>query len=277
MPQREAWYREHDPIWLSSKGDGKSPRVIVEIVVHHDVEESTEERYRESGTPVIKIRPAWETVDNLREQIFADEILNVDDNACRGGKETDRRRREWLVGIEGKLNNAIQAGQEGQGKLAPITKDRFGSYLRSDTKRRVNTNARKLSAAGFTQQLRRPTLFRVDVDEWRIFADLDSTEVMKIWEVDCLPGLYAFPEDTEPPRCKECALDIVRGILERNGVEIRRYFLDHGTHNHWTPGGLTRGHVYFSFSDHRFRAPVNLTIGILVSIADRWWPISFFA
>ena len=55
---------------------------------------------------------------------------------------------------------------------------------------------------------------------------------MKIWEVDCLPGLYTFPEDTEPPTCKECVLDIVRGILERNGVEIRRYFLDHGTHNH---------------------------------------------
>ncbi len=218
-----------------TKGDGKSPRVIVEIVVHHDVEESTEERYRESGTPVIKIRPAWETVDNLREQIFSNEILNVDDIACRGCKETDRRRREWLGGIEGKLKNAIQAGQEDQGRLAPITQDRFGSYLRSDTKRRVNTNARKLSAAGFTQQLRRPTLFRVDVDEWRIFADLDSTEVMKIWEVDCLPGLYAFPEDTEPPRCKEYVLDIVRGILERNGVKIRRYFPDHGTHNHWTP------------------------------------------
>ena len=218
-----------------TKGDGISPRLIVEIVVHHDVEESTEEIYRESGTAVIKIRPAWETVDNLREQIFADDILNVDDTTCRGCKDTDRRHREWLGGIEGKLNNAISAGHEGQGRLTPITQDRFGSYLRSDTKRRVNTNAGKLAAAGFRQQPKRPTLFRVDVDGWRIFADLDSTEVMKIWEVDCLPGFYAFPEDTEPPRCKECVLDIVRGILERNGVEIRRYFLDHGTHNHWTP------------------------------------------
>ena len=132
-----------------TKADGKTPRVIVEIVVHHDVEESTEERYRGSGTAVIKIRPAWETVDNLREQVFADEILNVDDTVCRGCKETDRRHREWLGGIEGKLNNAIQAGQEGQGRMAPTTQDRFGSYLRSDTKRRVNTNARKLSAVGF--------------------------------------------------------------------------------------------------------------------------------
>ena len=68
-----------------------------------------------------------------------------------------------------------------------------------------------------------------------IFADLYSTDVIRIWEVDCLPGLYAFPEEPEPPKCKECLLDIVRGILEENGVRVRRYFLDHGTHNHWTP------------------------------------------
>ena len=100
-----------------TKGDGRSPRVIVEVVVHHDVEESTEESYRESGTPVIKIRPAWETVDKLREQLFADEILNVDDTACRDCKNIDRRHREWLGGIEDKLNNAIQTGQEAQGRV----------------------------------------------------------------------------------------------------------------------------------------------------------------
>ena len=116
----------------------------------------------------------------------------------------------------------------------PIQWDKFGSFLGPDTKRLVNSNAKRLAAVGFTQQSRRPTLFRVDVEEWRIFADLDSTGEMKIWQMDCLPALYAFPDETEPPRCKECVLDIVRGILKENGVMVRRYFPDHGTHNHWT-------------------------------------------
>ena len=55
---------------------------------------------------------------------------------------------------------------------------------------------------GFGQQPKRPTLFRVKVDGWTVYADLDSTEVMKIWEVDCAPGLYAFPEHAKPPKCR---------------------------------------------------------------------------
>ena len=217
-----------------TRGDGKSPRVIIEIVVHHDVEEFTKEKYLESGTPVLKVRPSWESVDRLREQAVADETLNVDDTVCRNCKETNRRHKEWIEGIKGKLSVALQTGR-GHKETVPIHQDRFGSFLRADTKRLVNSNARRLAAVGFVQQSRRPTLFRVDVDGWRIFADLDSTEVMRIWEVSSLPGLYAFPEDTEPPKCKECVLDIVRGILEGNGVIVRRYFLDPGTHNHWTP------------------------------------------
>ena len=46
---------------------------------------------------------------------------------------------------------------------------------------------------GFGQQPKRPTLFRVKVDGWTVYADLDSTEVMKIWEVDCARGLYCLP------------------------------------------------------------------------------------
>ncbi len=220
-------------------GDGKCPRVIIEIIVHHDVEEFTKERYIESGTPVLKVRPSWESVDGLREQTVADETLNVVDNVCRNCKETERRHREWLEGIKGNLSIALQAGR-GRRETVPIQQDKLGSFLRADTRRLVNSNAKRLTAVGFAQQSKRPTLFRVDVNEWKIFADLDSTDVMRIWDVDCLPALYAFPDDPEPPRCKECVLDIVRGILEGNGVTVRRYFLDHGSHNHWTLGNQRR-------------------------------------
>ena len=218
-----------------TKGDGKTPRVIIEIVVHHDIEESTEKRYVQSGTAVVKIQPDWETVDRLREQLITNETLNVENTVCRRCKDADSHHREWSKSIEEKLNSTIHPVRLGHPEIRPITQDRFGSFLRADTRRLVNNNARKLASAGFTQQPSRPTLFRADADEWKIYADLDSTEVMRIWEVDCLPGLYAFPEDTEPPRCKECVLDIVRGIMEQHDIEARRYFMDHGSHNHWTP------------------------------------------
>lgn len=43
-----------------TREDGKSPKLIVEIVVHHNLESGTEERYRASGIPVIKVKPSWE-------------------------------------------------------------------------------------------------------------------------------------------------------------------------------------------------------------------------
>ena len=82
-------------------------------------------------------------------------------------------------------------------KLETIKQDKFGSFLRFDTRRMVNENARKLVGIGFEQRPSRPTLFNVRAEKWSIFADLDSTDVMRIWEVDCAPGLYAFPQDTK--------------------------------------------------------------------------------
>ena len=58
---------------------------------------------------------------------------------------------------------------------------------------------------------------------------------MKIWEMNCTPALYAFPENEEPPRCNECVLDTIREILEQNRVETRRYVMDQKMHNHPIP------------------------------------------
>ena len=212
--------------------EGKSPRVIIEIVVHHDLEDGTEKRYKDSGIPVVRVRPTWETVDELRQEIQVKEILNIPTPVCWQCRENQRNREERSHGIEQKIRAKIAPPQAATSKLETIRQDRFGAFLRRDTRELVNENARKLARIWFGQRSSRPTLFNVKVDEWSIFADLDSTEVMRIWELECAPGLYAFPEDTNPPKCRECVLEIVRTILEENGIEIRRYFMDHGAHNH---------------------------------------------
>ena len=206
-----------------SKEDGVTPRVIIEVVVHHDLEEDTENRYRDSGIPVARVRPNWETVDDLRHEIRVKEMLNVANPTCRQCKEDQRRLDEWKGDFERKAKGKIAPAQARAARLAEIRQDRFGSFLRPDTRRTVNEYARKLAGIGFIQSHRRATLFNVRVDEWSIYADLDSTQVMRIWEVGCAPGLYAFPEEPAPPRCRECVVETVRKILEEKGIEIRGF------------------------------------------------------
>ena len=78
-----------------TKEDGRSPRIIVEIVVHHDIAEGTEKRYRDAGIPVVRVRPTWESVDELREAIKVSEILNLSNRTCRQCKENQREQDEW--------------------------------------------------------------------------------------------------------------------------------------------------------------------------------------
>ena len=67
---------------IITKEDGKSPRVIIEIVVHHDLETETENKYREPGIPVIKVRVTWETVDELRKEASGEDTLNISQKMC---------------------------------------------------------------------------------------------------------------------------------------------------------------------------------------------------
>ena len=218
-----------------TEGDGRTARVIIEVVVHHDIDPSTEKKYRISGTPVMKVRPSWGNVDSLRKGVSANETLNVKTSTCRDCREEDRLHKKWLSRTEEQLRSALKATGRARVGIDPITEDKFGSFLRADTRRQINQNARKLAELGFSQQSSRNTLFKVQLDGWAIYADLDSTDVMRIWEVNCAPGIYAFPQDVKPPRCRECVLETVRDIMGENGVEIRRYFEDREEHNHWPP------------------------------------------
>ena len=111
-------------------------------------------------------------------------------------------------------------------KLRPIERDRFGSPLRRDTKATLNHRAKQIAVLGFKQQSSRPTLFKAKSGKWAVFVDLDSTDVMRIWEVDCEPAIYAFPQDDMGQR--EMLLTEVGRFLCQAGIPYRRYFMDDG-------------------------------------------------
>ena len=112
-----------------------------------------------------------------------------------------------------------------------ITQDRSCARLREETRLRIMANARRLIKLEFRQQERRPTLFLLQAGQRKIYADLDSTEVMRIWEVDCEPDLYSFPTEGGSG-CRECVLDGVGRIFDQNAIPYRRHFEDHIGHDH---------------------------------------------
>ena len=214
-------------------------RVIVEIKVTHDLEEKTAEKYASAQIPVVKVEPQWETLPNLRSEAIGSAALNIQQgNLCPGcaeEKKAQLKRQEE----NGKLRQVIRRQLKGIGphpgkppQLKMITQDRFGNILHPGTQRKAMANARKLAWLGFRQRPSRATLFEYPVGDWLVYADLDSTEVLRIWEVDCEPAIYAFPRDGSKPRgCKECLLEEVQNLLDRYKCPWRRFFEDPGHHS----------------------------------------------
>ncbi len=224
-----------------TKGDGITPRVIIEVVVTHDLESDTRQKYEDTDFPILKVRPTWDNVATLVEEATGYEGLNVPP-LCRDCQKSEARQRERQV--KEQERQRLRESEHDQRKnkareivvgiaprpgnvpnLTEVTHDRYGSPLKTWTRNRIMANARKLAALGFRQQPKRPTLFLFQAEGRRIFADLDSTEVMRIWEVDCAPAIYSFPE-RNGPGCRECVLEFVELRLTKYGVIPRRHFED---------------------------------------------------
>ncbi len=224
-----------------TRGDGITPRVIIEIVVHHDLEQETRKKYEEFGLPVVKVAPTWETLPDLLLATLGYETLNIERTECKVCYEhrAEEQRRQEAREIERRKRRA-EASQLVEGitphpgkapRIVSVTHDRYGSPLRSGTRSTVMKHARRLAWLGFQQQPSRPTLFLYQVNGWKIYADLDSTEVMRIWEVNCVPAIYAFPLKGAS-QCRECILESVGFLLDKHLVPYRRHFEDSEGHDH---------------------------------------------
>ena len=129
--------------------NGKTPRLIMEIVVTHDLEKGTQEKYQDSGIPVVKIRPTWDSVNKLLQEACGEGTLNIPKSTCPPC-------RKWLEHIEAKLKSAIKLGQ--RNGIEPITRDDYdGAPLRWATRNNIHKLAEKLAGLGFQQHFRNHT------------------------------------------------------------------------------------------------------------------------
>jgi len=77
------------------------PRVAIEVVVTHDLEAETSERYRARGIRVFVLRPSWGIVGDLVrgvDPLLVDHRAGlVDASSCEGCQQVLRERAEWAA------------------------------------------------------------------------------------------------------------------------------------------------------------------------------------
>ncbi len=231
-----------------------SLRVIIEVVVTHDLESDTKQRYEEANYPVVTVEPSWETLPGLHRAAIGSRILNVKNDGyryCRNCQdarkqkrnvaqrkhqkrhtvttkpsEMYRRKRKQDHRLAWGLAKSLVAGIMPHSRrippLIPITHDKCGSPLNTRDQGRVMASAQKLARLGFQQQTKRPTLFLYQAGRWGIYADLDS--------VDYIPVLYAFRNGEM--ECEGCLLKAVGEIFDQQKVSYRLRFEDAKAHDH---------------------------------------------
>ena len=163
--------------------------VIIEIVVTHDLEPDTLDSYAESGIPVLKIHPTWDTLDQLELEVVTSDTLNIPFNLCVACKDAAKRNRQKEKEIQQRVGSMLKRMDERRRldsvklPFRPWTHDKFERPMFSRICSQVYANARILTELGFAQAKTKPWLFYFKLpDGGMIYANFGSTEEVAIWE-----------------------------------------------------------------------------------------------
>ena len=121
-----------------------SPRVIIEIVVTHDLESDTKQRYEETNYPVVTVEPSWDTLPGLRRAAIGSRILNIKGdkhrycNDCRNRQKTEAAARAEEAEIYRRIEQINGRGPRSPHKpLTPLTEEdlmRIPAYAKARAK-----------------------------------------------------------------------------------------------------------------------------------------------
>ena len=218
-------------------GDSPRLRVIIEIVVTHDLESDTKQRYEAGDCPVVTVEPSWDTLPDLRQAAVGSRILNVKNDkhrycgdcreaqqkkraAPRRSQQKKRPARAWASAPQsrkmhqqhkvarGLAGSLVEGIRPDAGRIPPLTSI---PPLTRHTRDQVMASAQKLAGLGFQQHPPRPTLFLYQANGWKISADLDSGGVAVLSALS-----------NGAMECRECLLEAVGGIFDQHKVPYRR-------------------------------------------------------
>ena len=212
-------------------GQADKGPVVIEIVVTHDLEPEALEAYRESGIPVLKVRPSWDTLFQLESEVITADTVNVPPVRCSECKNAEQRHRHEQDRTRQRADSMLRRMNErrptdtGSLPFRPWTHDKFGRPMFPDIRRRVFVNAMILTELGFVQAQKSPWVFVFRISGGVVFANFGSTEEVAIWEDTSALihwKLDGLSEDMES--------ELARGVLARcraagAGVRVSFYNL----------------------------------------------------
>ena len=151
-------------------------RIVVEVVVGHEMESETEEVYRSADIPVAVLRPQWETLECLEDGLRIDDSLNFckSCDTAKNEKEyaaTYQRRQDIVNTALGRMSEyRWEAWERRYLRKEPIINPSWWlSPAMCDcgrqAERKVLINARILAELRFERHIRKPWLFRYTIDQ----------------------------------------------------------------------------------------------------------------
>ena len=225
---------------------GRSP-VVIEVVVTHDLEPEARGAYTNSGIPVLKVRPTWDTVAELESAVITDDTLNVPPVKCTACKDAEERRRREEGQIQGRVDSMLkrmnrrQQPDPAKPPFRPWTHDQFERPMFPRIRQQVYANAIILTQLGFVQAQRKPWLSLFRLPGGVFFANFGSTEEVAIWEDPA--ALVHWKLDRYSGEMESA---LVEGVLARcraAGAEVRVSFYNRMFDGQENPAGnsLTDG------------------------------------
>ena len=198
--------------------------VVIEVVVTHDLEPESRESYEESGVPVLKVRPTWDTLVQLAAAVNTDDTLNIPRIVCATCKNAAERKRREVESLLKRLNERRRSTVT-KLPFRPWTHDKFNRPMFSRIRQRVYANAIILTELGFTQAKNKPWLFLYRLPGGgAVFANFGATEEVAIWEDPA--ALIHWKLDRYSEEMKSA---VVEGVLARcraAGADVRVSFYD---------------------------------------------------
>ena len=211
---------------------GEKPPLIIEVVVSHDPEPATLDRYQQAGVPVFVVEVTWPTVDRLAQGVNADEVFGVPSKQCQRCRAEDERLRRERAGAHAWAESAISGLQADThpGKEVEIRtweRDKFGHPLAPGVIERIHENAVVLRRLGFVQQTRKPWLFLYQIPRGggRLYADFGSTEEEPIWaDREARALVYCYLNGDADERRHDALIPLVLKRCRRAGASVRVSF-----------------------------------------------------
>ncbi|HLL25995.1 MAG TPA: hypothetical protein VK427_27845 [Kofleriaceae bacterium] len=198
---------------------------MVEVVVTHDLEDATAERYANAELPVFIVRPNWETVGMLRHELVADDALIVRSDkcpTCREQLEAERRHQLRLVELQARLDEIRliddRLAEQQLGDWPPEL-DRFGRTLFAGIRRTVAGQAIRLLMVGFTQLQRNRWVFVLHLPDGigAVYAGLGGTEFEPLWSCPYPEFWFRIVVNGG---VKERYGEVVAAFMQRHGLQV---------------------------------------------------------